>query len=356
MKRVNVKVSLIHMVFINGMLLGLSGLLQGQDIHTSRWWEIPMWVNYSEAGKFGGNYRLIMGYRTQWNTLMGKGYRTMTAMFDMPWGKEKEGFGGLGLLISRDEAGVVNFSKLVVNVGISYHVKVGEEGYLSGGLGGGAMEYNLDMDRVLFDSQFDGKVFNGSLPSGETIENNRIWLGDVGAGLSYRWGNDERMMVASNLNEGSKMLDMGVAMYHALRQRYHFLSGNTDHLSIRWVFHGLGLIGLRGTNAGLMPGLLFQYQAGAMEWVMVGRIRYILNEQSKFSNYSKGAALNFGVGYRLKESIIPMFELETGSFSLGLSYDVVLSNLATKGQPTGSFEFTLKYLNPNPFKSQSRFF
>lgn len=102
----------------------------------------------------------------------------------------------------------MNFQKLLFNGILSYHIRVGNESYFSGGLGGGVIEYAIDLGDLLFNSQFDGRIFNADLPSGEPINYENVWMGEVGGGLSYRWG---------------RKINVGSGLFHGLCSKYGFI-------------------------------------------------------------------------------------------------------------------------------------
>lgn len=122
---------------------------------------------------------------------------------------------------------------------------------------------------------------------------------------------------------------------------------------MRWEFHGMGWVKLKGENVGLVPGLMMQYQGGAMEWVMSALVGYELKEESRLANISHVTAFKLGVGFRSKESVIPILELEIFSFKLGISYDIVFSDLRRSASSPGSLELTLRYIYTKKNKEQA---
>lgn len=335
--------------------------LKGQDIHFSQFMMTPMWLDPSQAGKFRGDQRAVINYRDQWKSVMINPYRTMGASFDMPFlsdKRRKDNFFGGGIFVYADKAGEVNMKNTIFNAVISYHIRSGENSYLSAGIAGGFFQTSISAADMRFDSQFDGNKHNPALSSGEVITPSFL-RPDIGVGISYSWGTDVTSQVISNNSYSGKKLNVGIAMHHVGSPRYSFLEGQRDRLSFRYVIHVNSAIGIGETNMAIMPSGFFQYQQGATNFLAGSYFRYTLKEQSKFTQYSKGAAFSIGAHYRMSDALIPSLLIEVGSVAIGLSYDVNTSGLSSVSKSRGGYEISIRYINPNPFaprKTQARFF
>lgn len=81
--------------------------------------------------------------------------------------------------------------------------------------------------------------------------------------------------------------------------------------------------------------------------------RYMLEEGSIHTGLVEGAAISLGAHYRAGDALIPAMMLEFGSYKAGISYDVNLNELSRSTQGRGGFEFSFRFMNPNPFQSSS---
>jgi len=333
--------------------------LVAQDIHFSQFTMVPLQLDPSQAGKFRGDIRAIMNYRNQWSSVASNPYRTYGASFDMPFGnKKKDNFFGGGLNIYSDKAGALNLGITVVNLTVAYHIRVSQSGYLSAGLQGGFLQSSLNIDNIRSDNQFDGTGYNDNLPSGENFANNSFFEPDFAAGVSYTYGDNTTNQVISNNGFNGKKVMVGAAIHHVVSPNYSFLEKTTDNLNFRrYVLHTNTSFGIGGTNIAVQPSGFVAYQQKAVEVVLGSYFRYNLKENSKYTQFSHGVAMSFGIHYRFGDAFFPSILVEMGSIAFGVSYDFNLSGLKPASNGQGGYELSIRYINPNPFKkSQARFF
>lgn len=335
--------------------------LQAQDLHFSQFVMTPLQLDPSQAGKFRGDYRGIINYRDQWSSIMTHPFRTYGVSFDTHFNKGggKDHFFGGGITAFSDKAGEISLSTSVVNINIAYHLKVTQSSYLSAGLKAGIRQNSMDPTNLRFDSQFDGSGHNDALPSGEVFGKTAFLKPDFSAGVSYSFGTNTTSQVISNNGYSGKKVNVGFAAHHVLSPDYSYIEGNSDWLYLKYVFYALTSFGISGTNMAVQPSGFVRYQEGATDIVIGSYFRYALKEQSKYTGVFKGAALSLGAHYRLGDAFIPSVLIETGSLAFGISYDINLSGLAKVTNGNGGLEFSIRYINPNPFserKNQARFF
>lgn len=356
MKRVNVLVAVMILI------LELHPLrMQSQDLHFFQFTMTPLQIDPSQSGKFRGDQRAIINYRDQWSSIMTRPFRTYGLSFDMPFntGGGNDHFFGIGLTAFSDKAGEISLGTSVVNVNIAYHLKVTQSSYLSAGLKAGIRQNSIDVANLRFDSQFDGSGHNAALPSGEVIEKNSFFKPDFSAGVSYSFGTNTSSDAINNNGYSGKKINVGFAAHHVSAPDYSFLEGNNDRMNLKYVFYALTSFGIGNTNLAIQPSGYVLLQEGATNMVAGSYFRYTLKEQSKYTGAFKGSALSIGAHYRLRDAFIPSVLIETGSLAFGISYDINLSGLAKVTNGNGGLEFSIRYINPNPFskrKNQARFF
>jgi len=334
---------------------------EAQDMHFSQFTMTPLQLDPSQAGKFGGDQRVIINYRDQWSSVTNNPFRTYGASVDMHLNKKarKDNFFGIGVTVYSDKAGDLALGTTLFNASVAYHIKLDQSSYLSAGVKGGIMQSSLSLSDLRFDSQFDGTGHNGALASGETFAQTSSSNPDFAVGLSYTWGTNTSTKVMSNNGYDGKKVNVGASVHHVSSPNYSFIKGQSDGLNLKYILHANTSFGVEGTNMAIQPSGFVQYQGGATNIVVGTFFRYNLKEKSKYSQFSNGAALSLGTHYRFGDAFIPSILIETGSFAFGVSYDFNLSGLSTASNGQGGYELSIRYINPNPFgvrKSQARFF
>ncbi len=333
-----------------------------QDIHFSQFTMVPLQLDPSQAGKFSGDVRGIINYRNQWSSISSNPFKSYGASFDMPFNKKvrKPNFFGGGLTVYSDKAGAINLGVTVLNVSIAYHVKTTQESYLSGGVQIGFVQSSLSANNLRFGNQFDGSGHNGQLASNETFAQTSFLQPDFSVGVSYTYGTNTTAQVINDNGFGGKKINVGLAVHHVSSPTYSFVDGSSpDNLGFRYVLHTNTSFGVGGTNMAIQPSGVFMYQLGALDVIFGSYFRYNLKEKSKFTKFSNGAALSLGAHYRFGDAFIPSILIETGSLAFGVSYDFNLSGLSSVSNGQGGYEFSIRYISPNPFgtrKSRARFF
>jgi type IX secretion system PorP/SprF family membrane protein len=335
---------------------------EAQDVHFSQFTMVPLQLDPSQAGKFSGDVRAIINYRDQWSSVTSNPFRSFGASVDMPFNKKakRPHFFGGGLSVYSDKAGEINLGVTELNLSIAYHIKTTEESYLSGGAQIGFMQSSLSEDNLRFGNQFDGSGHNEQLASNEAFSQTSFFEPDFSVGISYTYGTNTSAQVMSNNGYDGKKINVGFAVHHVSNPSYSFVDGSSQgNLGFRYVLHTNNSFGVGGTNIAIQPSGIFMYQLGALDVILGSYFRYNLKEKSKFTKFSNGAALSLGLHYRFGDAFIPSILIETGSFAFGVSYDFNLSGLSTASNGQGGYEFSIRYISPNPFgsrRSQARFF
>lgn len=323
---------------------------EAQDIHFSQFVMTPLLLDPSQAGK-GNDQRVILNYRNQWSSVASP-FKTYGFTYDAYLNKKqkKNNFFGVGLSVFTDKAGDINLGLTVLNLALAYHIKLDQQSYLSAGLEGGFIQSSLDEANLRSQSQFDGSGHNAALGLGETFNSTSFFQPDFAAGVSYYYATNgmSAKVISDNGFDGTKV-NVGAAIHHVASPNYSFLNENTDNLNFRYVLHANTSFGVRGVNMAIQPSGFIAYQQKATDVVFGSYFRFNLKEKSKYSNFSKGAALSLGVHYRLSDAYIPSVLLEIGLFSFSVSYDVNLSGLSAASNGQGGYELSIRFVSPNTF-------
>ncbi len=340
------------LIFVAGILI-LVNFSFAQDVHFSQFYETQLYLNPSSSGAFNGDQRVVTNYRNQWPSISSV-YETYLLSFDTKLFKNRfqDNYMGLGVVIFDDKAGESKLGTIQASISLSYHVLINEHNYLSGGIQGGYAQHSIDNSALQWDNQYDGNNYDPNLASGEpsAIFDNFSY-GDFGAGVLWNYFSSKENLYT---NTGFKA-NIGASVFHINKPEQSFCS-NKDKLNPKFVIYGETSMGLGNTNMALLPGGIFVMQGSLTETVLGSRIRYNLNDASKYTGFIKQSALSLGAYYRLEDAFIFIMEYEYSSFALGISYDINTSNLKDATEGKGGIEISLRYVNPNPFKRNVRFY
>jgi type IX secretion system PorP/SprF family membrane protein len=298
-----------------------------QDLHFSQFHETPLYRNPALAGIMQGDIRVQTVFRSQWNSLA-NAYKT--GSFNVEY-KTKAGEGDdymtWGLQAYYDRAGSTNLTTTIVMPALNYHKSLSEykNRYLSFGVMGGFVQRRFDRSKVTTNNQYETGM------DGEDQVNNGYTYWDGSAGLSYNTSIGE--------NENSNLV-LGVAYHHFNKPTNSFFNTASVVLDPKLVFSADLKMDLndystvtiysdylkQGSNSEFIGGLLYGLKIGEL----VDEPDYILHG---------------GAFLRWNDAVIPTIKLDYRHFSVGLSYDVNISKLATKSVGRGGFELSVTYVN-----------
>ena len=183
------------------------------------------------------------------------------------------------------------------------------------------------------------KEYDASLSSGETFASNGFSYFDAGTGIvySYKDGDDY-----TPSNDG-KSFNVGFAAYHVNKPKYSFMNNSSERLSVRYSAFANAIIGQRNSNWSFLPGVYYQLQGKAQEILIGSSVKYCVSEGSDVTGFNKSTYVSFGAYFRTKDAFILRAMLEWSDFSIGLAYDVNVSNLRTVSNTKGGAEIFLRY-------------
>lgn len=302
-----------------------------QDIHFSQFYEAPLLRNPSLAGIFTGDIRAQLVYRDQWNSFT-NAFRSgsFNAEYKLPVGLGDD-FITAGFQMLFDRAGTAALTTTHLLPAINYHKSLSSERsmYLSVGFMGGWVQKRIDRSKITTDNQFVGGAFNPALNDGESFANaNYSYLdGSVGASFNTGFGKDNK-----------NVLFFGAAYHHLNRPTNSFYRNEAAALNPKWVFSG-------GVKLNVNDQAFFNIQAdhsqqgGASETIGGAMYGYKFGDPE-----DPDYVLHLGAFLRFKDALIPAIKIDYQPFSIGLSYDVNVSQLRTASQGRGGFELSVSYI------------
>jgi type IX secretion system PorP/SprF family membrane protein len=341
-------------IIVATLLTGLVSIHESvaQDIHFSNMDYSPMTLNPGLVGA-KNEANATVNYRSQWNSISTP-FNTIAAGADMriKAGKNnKNGTFAAGINLYNDRAGDNVISTNNVGLSVAYHLKIDEKSTIGLGMQAGFIQRSLDASSGMWSSQYNGVSYDESLPSGETFGNPSFARFDVGAGVVYSLGTNEKNMRA---NDGMK-LNAGYAVFHINRPSYSFFNSEDDPLYMRHAAFVNASFGISNTTMFIDPGVYFQMQGPSMEVLIGADYKVMLSDGSKVTGNIKNSFIALGLFYRNNDAVVPRVIYSYSDYSLGMSYDFNVSRLSQVTRARGGVEFFLRWAMDKPLsKTKSR--
>lgn len=326
--------------------------LHAQDVHFSNMDYSPMTLN---PGLVGAKYvaNATVSYRSQWNSISTP-FTTIAAGADMrikAGRRNKNGTFAAGINLYNDRAGDNVISTNNVGLSIAYHLKIDEKSTIGLGMQAGLIQRSLDATAGMWSSQYQNGAYDPSISSGETFGNPSFARFDVGAGVVYSLGTNERNMRA---NDGMK-LNAGYAVFHINRPSYSFFNSEDDPLYMRHAAFANASFGISNTTMFIDPGMYFQLQGPSMEILIGADYKVMLADGSRVTGNIKNSFIALGLYYRNNDALIPRVIYSYSDYSLGMSYDFNISRLSQVTRSRGGIEFFFRWAMQNPMgRTKSR--
>ena len=301
-------------IFALGMALLLSaGSLFAQDPHFSQFYANPLYLNPAMAGATKCP-KVNMIYRNQYPAL--GAFRTIGASYD----QFVDGIsGGLGLLVTNDQAGDGTLGITEVSAIYSYHLTISRKVSLLAGFQAGYRQRTLDWGSLRFGDQIDN-LYGFVKPTQEIQGEDQVGHVDLSTGF---------VLFTDNFYFGG-------AFHHLTQPDDPFLVEST--LPMKMTFHGGASIPLGGSRLAsgpqttLNPGILYQQQGEFQQLnFLLSVTRGVITGGLSFRhNVTNADALVVLVGFQ-----------PTDEIAIGYSYDYTVSEFTN--QEGGAHEISLSY-------------
>ncbi len=305
---------------------GLGGNIISQDLHFSQFFSSPLSTNPANTGFIpDADYRLGAQYRSQYNNIMAKPYRTYSVFGDAQVMRDKldNGWIGIGGLMMSDVAGsgVLKSTKLYGS--LACHQMLGNTSLLSAGFNLGWVNKSISIADLKFPDQFNGHFFDNQLPTAVALENTSVNYFDVQAGVNYAIFPNEEIYI-----------NAGYSMHHVNQAKESFFAaGVNDRIPLRHI----GFVNAKlkmNDKLIVSPNVFYSNQQYASNLVLGSLANINLAEAGE-------RQLIVGCYYRWKDAVIPMVGWEMNKFELIFSYDVTLSALKNYNAGKGALECSL---------------
>ena len=288
----------------------------GQDIHFSQFDINPVLLNPAHLGFLDSKGRFGTIYRNQWSSV-GTPYRTFA--FTGEWSTYKRRYYGdginLGLILTTDEAGALNYGNTQCNAVVSYFRSLNK--FANHFISIGA---SLGIGQQSFNSA------NAILPEqDENFETTNAKYADLSLGIAWLYNPNDNLSLKMGVNAN------------------HLNSPNISYMGLdeAYLHPNVGIYGRVEIYAGnefyILPSGIYKFQHTYNE------IIYGSNFKWYPPGYSYNLSFNGGLFFRHSDAIILSLGLEFDNFILGTSYDINISDLHVGSNGKGGFEIALLY-------------
>lgn len=298
-----------------------------QDLHFSQYFNSPLLINPANTGfEPDADWRLGVNYRNQWASISNNPYKTFSAWGDAQLFNRRfdNGWMGVGGALLRDVAGSGNLSSTKAYGSVAYHQMLGLSSLLSVGFTGGIVNKSVDLAKLTFDDQWNGKFFDITIPNGEPFAYSSVYYFDMQVGVNYAWFPTENAYVNAgvsvmHLNKPNESFFNTNNPLNETNRRYTFFLNGSFKQNDQWI---------------LSPNLYYSRMASSEELVLGLLANYNLSGDGN-------TQLIGGMYVRKGDAVIPMAGYQWNGFKLVISYDVTTSGLSAYNQSRGAYELSI---------------
>ena len=307
-------------------ILLMYGNLRAQDIHWSQFVDNPLYLSPGQAGNFSGDFRFIANYRDQWRSVTIP-YQTLSVSFDSRFQTKREI--GYGLLVFHDAVGDGKLRTLEIqaNANLPFYLNSDSSLVFRPGVNIGMNQRRLNPIPLNFDNQFNGVVFDPSLPTNETFQTDSKTNLSTGLGTVLDWKIDSK-----------NKLNTGIGFYNLNRPNQGFF-GEKITRDIRGNFFARYDHFLRKDMI-LLPAVNVSFQGKYREIVLGSSVKYLLSNQKTVYRAIQG-----GAWYRFKDAAYFTVGMDYQDWFFGVSYDLNFSKLTQASGARGGIEFPVRYIH-----------
>lgn len=313
-----------------------TGCITAQDIHFSQFYESPLLLNPAVAGASNSDFRFVVNYKNQWKSVINP-FKTIAIAFDSRafLNKKKKGNHiGYGFTMYNDKAGMSKVTTNQANLDLSYHVYFSRSSSLSAGVKAGFFQRSINTTDLKWDSQYDGKTYDPSKPTGESAIFQSFMKFDLAAGILYKY---------FSRNSGTRF-ELGGSMAHITKPKISFYSSDPS-LNFKYIGHMHAQFKI-SDNSYFLPSAMYALQGKHQEIIFGGNIKFMIGDQTRekvilntFTLIS--SAVQFGAYLRAKDALIFTAAMDyKRNMTFGVSYDVNTSKLSQASKRRGGLEFS----------------
>lgn len=300
-----------------------------QDPHYSNWQMSPLNQNPANAGMFEGDLRFIFNYRNQWQSVKVP-YNTMSFGVDFNLNKSliKGTNEAIGIMFNRDAAGDGKYTITEFKVPINHKITFKKDTGLIVGFGvlAGLTNISVDPNKLSYDRQWDGDIYNGGLSNGENFVRQSKLITDFSLGLIVQ--KKFKQHLTGTIGYGINHINQPNISFNdtkgvLLRMRH------SESLQLKYSFNQISAV-------------MFEYygnQQQAFKENLVGLSYYYTIEPKT------NTKLNIGMFMRMGDAAIATVGIEHQNMRLQVSYDYNYSQFKRATGGKGGFEISFIYIH-----------
>ncbi|MFK8036745.1 MAG: PorP/SprF family type IX secretion system membrane protein [Crocinitomicaceae bacterium] len=312
------------------------------DKQFSMYAETKLQLNPAAAGFFRAQYKFFGNYRRQWWGLSENPIETYSASFDTRlYGDQRAGrFVGAGIVFANDGGGHSQYNQVNVAIPLSYAMRLNKFNYLSVGVAPGYFQRSIgNNDDLTWSNQWDNRDgFDPTIPSGEVILNNQLLVGrfDLAAGLYWEFSYDDYIYMS-----------LGISGNHMTKPKVNFL-GTDWRMNRTMNIHYFGNFGALDFPLTFKPSVMWSVQKPNKSLIFGTTMDILLRGESKTTGYYDRTSLELGAHFRMDDALVASMMFHNGGFSMGVSYDFVVSSLQDINSIHGASELFIYYRMGKP--------
>jgi type IX secretion system PorP/SprF family membrane protein len=307
------------------ILLFLALHVKSQDIHWSQFNDNPLFQNPGNAGNFNGDFRFVGNYRDQWRSVTVP-YSTLS--FSTDTRLKKQSRIGLGIQFFNDNVGDGKFQTMEFQVSGSYKINLTSDSahIIRPGITLGFNHRQVNWNKFSFDNQFDGVVYDPSLPTNETFQNQQMFNLSVGAGIIYQTNILKEFPIST-----------GISLFNINRPNQSFY-GAENLRDMRANIFAKGSYSL-DMDWDLLPSINLNMQGKYREFILGSAVKYTLI--NKLGTYR---AVYMGAWFRNRDAAYLTAGMDYQNWFFGISYDINVSKLVAASNGRGGLEVAIRYI------------
>jgi type IX secretion system PorP/SprF family membrane protein len=326
------------------LMLVVCSTVTAQDPQFSQFYAAPLYLNPAFAGATG-QARAGLNYRNQWPAIDAN-FTTMSAYFDY-FIEDKSS--GVGVLLTRDQEGLVGLRSLSLALQYSYELEITKQLGFRPGVQVALYNRNVNFSKLTFGDQFDPNT-------GEVVDRSSAELEALNTNFSKTF---------VDLSFGgvffTKVAWLGVAANH-LNKPNQSIIDEKNQLPIKLSVHGgfkyfmrPGVVGngvyARDAERSIAPAFQYRHQ-GNFDQMDLGV--YFTFEPIVLGTWYRGVPFKKFNSYVNNESLVLLLGFvklgAKDAINIGYSFDYTISKLGPGSG--GAHEFSLVYTWPmrNPRK------
>jgi len=300
--------------------------MNAQALNYSQYYNAPLLTNPANTGfNPDYDYRAGMNYRTQWASV-GTPYKTMGVWADAKLfaNRFENGWMGIGGSIIKDVAGAGQLTATGAAVSIAWHQMLGYNSLLSAGFSAGITTKRVDLSKLNFDNQWNGKFFDVTIPTFEPFAFSQVGYLDLNMGLNYAYFASENFY-----------FNAGVSIMHLNSPKESFFAANISDARVPMRYNFFANASLKMDNLWILnPNIYYSSVINKNELVMG------MNANRNISGDGMQQMI-LGLYYRTGDAIIPMVGYQVNDLKITVNYDATISGLSNLNGSRGAYELSI---------------